>query len=259
MGARGAPCPGARAGCSRTGGSVPRRSWHPNTTVPTRPASPNAGVRPAPWSPRRPTASPRRSGARSRTMTPAAPADRRAATPRRSARGVPRRTTASATSTATRRWRPVPKNGAADPASEAVAPRAPAEVVEVVEVGVLGEGRPDAAGEHGHLGRLGGLWMTMADGHGIGGVEALVDRREKYSTAGRSPAPAGGGPRHRAAVGGGPSLALHLDLRAAGRSNARPRSPPGPGAGHRRPGPPAISPRANSAAWGRTRTRWKRV
>ena len=46
------------------------------------------------------------------------------------------------------------ERGRPHPAAEAVAPGAPAQVVELVEVGVLAEGRPDAPGQDRHLGPL---------------------------------------------------------------------------------------------------------
>ncbi len=71
--------------------------------------------------------------------------------PKKSSR-VPITTTRSAMTRATARWRPVPSGARADPAAEAVPPGPPAQVVELVEVGVLAEGRPDAPGQDGHRG-----------------------------------------------------------------------------------------------------------
>ena len=56
---------------------------------------------------------------------------------------------------ASTRWRPLPSGCRAHPAAEAVPSRATPQVVELVEVGVLAEGQPHAAGELGHLVALG--------------------------------------------------------------------------------------------------------
>ena len=78
----------------------------------------------------------------------------RGSVPKKSSR-VPSAMTSAATRTASARWRPVPSGADAHPAAEAVPTRATAKVVQLVEVGVLAEGQPHAAGELGHLVALG--------------------------------------------------------------------------------------------------------
>ena len=74
--------------------------------------------------------------------------------PKNSSR-VPTTITSSATSTATQRAGvPCSAERGADPPAEAVTAGATAQVVEVVEVGVLAERRPHAAGQDRHLGAL---------------------------------------------------------------------------------------------------------
>ena len=65
---------------------------------------------------------------------------------------------------------PRAERGRTDPAAEAVPAGTPAQVVELVEVGVLAEGRPDAAGQDRHLGALVlPLGPLPRGGDGVGG------------------------------------------------------------------------------------------
>ena len=82
----------------------------------------------------------------------AGPAGPPGAGSRRRGRACPTAMTSRAMTTATTRWRPVLERGRRGPGGRSGPAGTPAQVVELVEVGVLAEGRPDAAGEDRHLG-----------------------------------------------------------------------------------------------------------
>ncbi len=93
--------------------------------------------------------------------------------PKKSSR-VPKATTIAATSPASARWRPVLRNDGAHLVPEPIATRTVAQIVQLVEVGVLAEGKADAPGQDGplrHLLQPGGA----AEGHhGVGCFESLM-------------------------------------------------------------------------------------
>ena len=102
---------------------------------------------------------------------------------------MPTAITASAMTMATARSAPGAERDRTDLASEAVPAGAPAQVVELVEVGVLAEGRPDAAREDRHLGALVvPLRPLPRDGDGIGGLEALVRETAEVARQARAAA-----------------------------------------------------------------------
>ncbi len=115
-----------------------------------------------------------------------------------------------------------------DPAPEAVTPRSPAQVVELVEVSVLAEGRPDASGQDGHLGRVLGLRPgPLPRGDGVGRIEALVG--EAADVAGEARAPPHLQP---ADLGVGEETVLR-QLAPQHGELAQPAEVPAPGAGDR--------------------------
>ena len=83
--------------------------------------------------------------------------------PKKSSR-VPKATTIAATSPASARWRPVLRNDGAHLVPEPIATRTVAQIVQLVEVGVLAEGKADAPGQDGPLRTPAAAWPAPPRG-----------------------------------------------------------------------------------------------
>ncbi len=124
----------------------------------------------------------------------------------------------------------------ADPAPEAVPPGAPTQVVQLVEVGILAEGRTDAPGEDGHLGRgrVFAVGPLPRGGHGVRRLEALVG---ETAEVGREPRAA---PYLQPAHLGIGEEAVRRELAPQRRQLGKAAEVPAPGAGDG-PGPVTIA------------------